>query len=611
MPPMTPMITMPLMTTSLETFALLSPEITLVAAAILVFVAGAFAGFRSGWLGAVLGIAAAVALAGGQPDGGATLVSGTITIDGFSIYVRWMVLVLGGLLALVQAGDVFASASSRSGGSWRGSTCEEAGTFLLLLAGLSLTGVANDLVLLFVGLELVSIPTYILLALKRTDAHGQEAALKYFFLSLVASALFLYALVCLYGIGGSTSLAVIGQRLCSTDEQLIGMATVLLPVALGMAMAGAAFRLAAVPMHFYAPDVYEGTSPGNAALLATLPKVAGIVVLLRLLALGLGGQAISMAAPPSLGAASLAGSASLAGAASLGEAALTYLTLFWQLSAVLAALTMTVGNVMALLQTNLRRLLACSSIAHAGYLLLGVAVAAASGAACVDTLGNGSIQTASDTSWTLGLGGASATLFYLSTYVLATVGIFAALTYLGHRWPEWSSGSGPRPLRQEITSVEDLDGLSGTNPVAACGIAMFVLSLAGIPPLPGFWGKLSLAIAAMEVDWNARIAWGSRRAAFVSLAVILVLNAAIAAAYYLRIIAAIYFRSAKRGVQADGGISAGVAMLVCMALVLMATLSPRGLFASASQAGSVVSRNILSDSVGSDSFPASPHTVAP
>jgi len=601
---MTTMITMPLMTTSLETFALLSPEITLVAAAILVFMAGAFAGFRSGWLGAVLGIAAAMAMAGGQPSDGATLVSGTITIDGFSIYIRWMVLVLGGLLALVQAGDVFASAASRSGGSWRGSTCEEAGTFLLLLAGLSLTGVANDLVLLFVGLELVSIPTYILLALKRTDAHGQEASLKYFFLSLVASALFLYALVCLYGIGGSTSLAVIGQRLCSTDEQLVGMATVLLPVALGMAMAGAAFRLAAVPMHFYAPDVYEGTSPGNAALLATLPKVAGIVVLLRLLALGLGGQAISMAAPPSLE------SAALTRSAALGEAALTYLTLFWQLSAVLAALTMTVGNVMALLQTNLRRLLACSSIAHAGYLLLGVAVAAASGAACVDTLRDGSIQTASDTSWTLGLGGASATLFYLSTYVLATVGIFAALTYLGHRWPEWTSGSGPRPLRQEITSVEDLDGLSGTNPVAACGIAMFVLSLAGIPPLPGFWGKLSLAIAAMEVDWNARITLGSRRAAFVSLAVILVLNAAIAAAYYLRIIAAIYFRSAKRGVQADGGIAAGVAMLVCMALVLMATLQPRGLFASASLAGSIVSRNILSDSVGSDSFPPSPHTVA-
>ena len=601
---MTTMITMPLMTTSLETFALLSPEITLVAAAILIFMAGAFTGFRSGWLGAVLGIAAAMAMAGGQPSDGATLVSGTITIDGFSIYIRWMVLVLGGLLALVQAGDVFASAASRSGGSWRGSTCEEAGTFLLLLAGLSLTGVANDLVLLFVGLELVSIPTYILLALKRTDAHGQEASLKYFFLSLVASALFLYALVCLYGIGGSTSLAVIGQRLCSTDEQLVGMATVLLPVALGMAMAGAAFRLAAVPMHFYAPDVYEGTSPGNAALLATLPKVAGIVVLLRLLALGLGGQAISMAAPPSLE------SAALTRSAALGEAALTYLTLFWQLSAVLAALTMTVGNVMALLQTNLRRLLACSSIAHAGYLLLGVAVAAASGAACVDTLGDGSIQTASDTSWTLGLGGASATLFYLSTYVLATVGIFAALTYLGHRWPEWTSGSGPRPLRQEITSVEDLDGLSGTNPVAACGIAMFVLSLAGIPPLPGFWGKLSLAIAAMEVDWNARITLGSRRAAFVSLAVILVLNAAIAAAYYLRIIAAIYFRSAKRGVQADGGIAAGVAMLVCMALVLMATLQPRGLFASASLAGSIVSRNILSDSVGSDSFPPSPHTVA-
>ena len=555
------------MTTSLQTFFLLGPEIALVAASLVVFLAGAFAGLRGGWSVAIVGIVGAMALSGGQPTDGATLVSGSVTIDGFSIFVRWMVLSLGLLLALVQAGDLFRSAVGHNSLHNRGGTCEEAGTFLILLAGLSLVGAANDLVLLFVGLELVSIPTYILLALKRTDPHGQEASLKYFFLSLVASALFLYAAVCFYGMGGSTSLAAIGARLQSNDETIVGMVVVLLPVALGMAMAGVAFRLAAVPMHFYAPDVYEGTSPGNAALLSTLPKIAGLVLLVRLLALGI----------------PAAGSLTATDAATIGAGATSHLTLFWQLTAVLAALTMTVGNVMALLQKNLRRLLACSSIAHAGYLLVGVAVAAAAAAAQADRTLQAHV---SDTSWTLGLGGMSASLFYLATYVLATTGIFAAITYLGHRWPEWNSGSGPRPPREEIAVIDDLNGLSGTNPVAAFALALFLLSLAGIPPLPGFWGKLSLAASALEVDWNAPIGFGSRRAAFVALAVILVVNAAIAAAYYLRIIAAIYFRTTKRGVQTDGGLSAGFAMLICMALLLMVMLQPRGLFVSASRAGS-------------------------
>jgi len=556
------------MTTSLETFLLIAPEIALVVAALVVFLCGAFANLQSGWPVAVAGIAIAMFLSGGTPDDGGTVTSGPVSIDGFSLGVRWLVLVLGGILALVQSGDTFRTATSRPGTALRWGTCEEAGTFLLLLAGLSLVGVANDLVLLFAGLELVSIPTYILLALKRIDARGQEASLKYFFLSLVASALFLYALVCLYGIGGSTSLAEISARLRSPDDRLAGMATVLLPVALGMAMSGAAFRLAAVPMHFYAPDVYEGTSPGNAALLSTLPKVAGIVVLLRLLALGTGG-ALGVAGAQALVA---------------GPAATAYMTLFWQLAAILAGLTMTVGNVMALLQTNLRRLLACSSIAHAGYLLVGVATAAAA-----DTALAGRLVPGADTSWTSGLGGSSATLFYLATYVLATAGVFAALTYLGHRWPEWSATAGSRPPREEISTVDDLNGLSGTNPVAACSIALFLLSLAGIPPLPGFWGKLSLAITALEVDWNATATWGSRRAAFLALAILLVINAAIAAAYYLRIIAAMYFRSTKRGVQADGGIAAGVAMLICMALLIVVTFQPRGLFAVSSRAGRVIS----------------------
>ena len=548
--------------TSLDTFALLAPEIALVVAALGAFLGAAFLGLRSGWLVALAGIAVAMALAGGQPAGGAVVASGGVRIDGFSTFVRWAVLGLGGLLALVQAGDLFTAAVSRGPGLRRGGTCEEAGTFLLLLAGLSIVGVAGDLVLLFVGLELVSIPTYILLALKRTDARGQEASLKYFFLSLVASAFFLYSAVCLYGLGGSTDLAAIGARLRSTDPNVSGMATVLLPAALGMAIVGAAFRLAAVPMHFYAPDVYEGTSPGNAAVLSTLPKLAGLVVLARVLGLAI--------APD-------------AAAAPAGPAAKFHLDLFWQLTVVLAAVTMTVGNVMALVQQNLRRLLACSSIAHAGYLLVGVAVAAA--AAATQTTRPLGDAAGIETRWVFGLGGMTAAVFYLVTYALATIGIFGALTYLGHRWPEWTSASGPRPPREEITTVADLDGLSGTNPVAAFAIALFLLSLAGIPPLPGFWGKLTLAASALEVDWNAPVTLGSRRWWFVGLAVVLVLNAAIAAGYYLRIISAMYFRTTKRGVQADGGLAAGIAMLACTALVLIATLQPQGLFLAASRAG--------------------------
>jgi NADH-quinone oxidoreductase subunit N len=550
--------------TSLDTFALLAPEIALVVAALVAFLGAAFLGLRSGWLVALAGIAVAMALAGGLPAGGAVVTSGGVRIDGFSSFVRWAVLGLGGLLVLVQAGDLFTAAVSRGPGLRRGGPCEEAGTFLVLLAGLSLVGVAGDLVLLFIGLELVSIPTYVLLALKRTDARGQEASLKYFFLSLVASAFFLYSAVCLYGLGGSTDLAAIGARLRSTDPNVSGMATVLLPAALGMAIVGAAFRLAAVPMHFYAPDVYEGTSPGNAAVLSTLPKLAGLVVLARVLGLAIAPDA--------------------AAAAPAGPAAKFHLDLFWQIAAVLAAVTMTVGNVMALVQQNLRRLLACSSIAHAGYLLVGVAVAAA--AAATQTARPLGDAAGIETRWVFGLGGMTAAVFYLVTYALATIGVFGGLAYLGHRWPEWTSASGPRPPREEITTVADLDGLSGTNPVAAFAIALFLLSLAGIPPLPGFWGKLTLAASALEVDWNDPVALGSRRWWFVGLAVVLVLNAAIAAGYYLRIISAMYFRTTKRGVQADGGLAAGIAMLVCTALVLIATLQPQGLFLAASRAGS-------------------------
>ena len=506
----------PLAAVTAATVQGLVPEILLVAAAIAIYLIGAFTSFRSGWLLAFIGVAIPLWLA--TPEGG----------DSLTAFGRWMTLAAGMALVLVQGGDVRPASHRRLG------TCEEAGTFLILLAGLSLVAVADNLVLLFVGLEMVSIPTYILLGLARTSSRGQEAALKYFFLSLLASAIFLYGMVCLYGIGGDVSLAVIGEKLQSGDVTTERMTLAMLPLAVGMLMVGAAFRMAAVPMHFYAPDVYEGTSTPLAGVLSTLPKLAGVVVLVRLIGL------VAEANQP---------------------AALAYAGLFWQVAAVLAALTMTIGNLMALVQTNLRRLLACSSIAHAGYLLVGITAAAA---------GTGSMSEAV----TAKVDGADATLYYLATYLLATSGVFAAITYIGHRWPIWTPTT-PRPPREEVSTVSDLDGLASTNPVVAFALAVFLLSLAGIPPLPGFWGKLSLITSLLEVYWGMPVTMAGRRAWLLALAVTLVINAAIAAAYYLRLIAAMYFRPAERGVQADGGLSAGLAMLGCLVVSVMATFSPR------------------------------------
>jgi NADH-quinone oxidoreductase subunit N len=348
------------------------------------------------------------------------------------------------------------------------------------------------------------------------------------------------------------------------------MAAVLLPVMLGTALAGAVFRMAAVPMHFYAPDVYEGTSTSNAAVLSTLPKIAGIVILARIIALAI---------PP------------LGSGQTVGPVAETLLLQTWHLLAIVAAVTMTVGNCMALLQNNLRRLLACSSIAHAGYLLVGLAAVTAAATSQQGPLG-GELITAS----ALTLDGLGSTLFYLATYVLATVGLFGGLVYLGHRWPEWSTSSNKRPSLEEIETVDDLNGLSTTNPVAAFCLAAFLLSLAGIPPLPGFWGKLSLVTSSLSID-SGNAAFGDRRAWFIGLSIVLVLNAAIAAAYYLRLITAMYFKSTDKGVQADGGLSSGLAMVVCLVVLLSISIRPRGLFTSALRAGDTISGTIATETM--------------
>src|SRR5262245_11871525 len=323
--------------TDSTTIYLLVPEIGLIAAATIIYVAGAFWRLRAGasWLAL-----AALVVAGGclyaqdhanSPWNAAASVSGPLAIDLFGYTARWVIIAVG--LALILMTSRQDADPQRP---------EEAASILLLLAGLMIVAAANELILLFLGLELVSIPTYVVLYVGRHDARGQEAASKYFFLSILSSAVLLYGFSFLYGAGGSTRLSQIAATLSSPGDSA-SLAETLVPLGLLFTFGGLAFRLTAAPFHFYAPDVYAGPSHANAGLLATLPKIAGLLALARI------------------------GLTALPGWEALG----------WKVVLIVSVVTMTLGNVVALWQTNIRRLLAYSSIAHAGYLLVGVAVALA------------------------------------------------------------------------------------------------------------------------------------------------------------------------------------------------------------------------------------------
>lgn len=450
---------------TLETIVFHLPEVILILVASLIYVAGPFAGGRGPWVG--LGIAALLFAALFLVEGRPGELTSNAWRDPLGTYLRWLALPVGGLFLL---------AAGRAAQGPHGA--EIVGSLVLVVAGLMLSAVAQDLVLLFVGLELISIPTYVLLMLGRRDPTGQEAATKYFLLSVLSSAVLLYGFSFLYGLGGSTRLDVLAERLAQPEAAGLRPLAI---VALVLIFAGLAFRLAAVPFHFYAPDVYEGTTQLNAGVLSVIPKLAGLVVVVRLLVV------------------------TLPGIASYG----------WMLSLALALVTMTVGNVLALWQDNVRRLLAYSSIAHGGYTLVGLSVAFA-------TAGGAEVPAAAS--------GVGAALFYLSVYALATIAAFAALESLGS-------------AERSVDKVDDLAGLARSQPLAAGVIAIAMFSLAGIPPLAGFWGKFALltgALSARSGAVEARLEpW------FLALAIVAVLNAAVAAAYYLRLIAVIYFRPAE------------------------------------------------------------------
>jgi NADH-quinone oxidoreductase subunit N len=517
----------------LSTLQALAPEIVLIFAASLAMVGSALRPSRVLWGGLAL---LACALAAGLL---ASVDAPSFPLDPLSPLVfdplhtlfRWSGLVLAALVVLVAW-------------RWAEPSCagEMFGSALVMAAGIMLVAGANELVLLFVALELVSIPTYVLLLLGRRDRAAGEASLKYFFLSLLSSVLLLYGLTLLYGLGGTTRLAgtdqvpglreLLGQDLSS----VAGPLKPLVPLAVVLLVAGLGFRLTVAPWQFYAPDVYQGTTSVNALLLAVAPKLVGVTALIRLLLVAL---------PAGTG-------------------------LVWQLALVLALVTMTLGNVAALWQRHLRRLMAYSAIAHGGYLLIGLAAAAA--AASLQRPGmSGQAGEMSQAGVFAATGGAAAMVLYVLVYGLATAGFFAALVHLGS-------------LRREVQHVEELAGLARTDPLLAAAVAVLLLSLAGLPPLAGFWGKLQLFLSAVgqaSADHTATPAIGRW---FALLAMVGVLNAAIAAAYYLRVVAVMYFQPPVAAPAAEGGRLARLGTLGCALLVLVLGAWPGGLMQLAMQA---------------------------
>jgi NADH-quinone oxidoreductase subunit N len=351
----------------------------------------------------------------------------------------------------------------------------ESWSFILFsLTGLMLCTSADDLIWLFLALELTSLPTYVMAATSTARNRSMEAGVKYFFLGAMGAAVFLYGFALIYGGTGSTNFQVIRDAI-ATQAAGGGVNTIAL-LGIVLSIVGVCFKIAAVPMHFYTPDVYQGSSASVAGFLAFVPKAAGFFSIMSLCAL-VGWR--------------FSGNEFGAGA-SLPETIRVLLI-------AIAVLTMTVGNVLAIMQSSIKRMLAYSSIAHSGYMLVGIIA--------------GPGPTGSDFT----RNGLAAVLFYLFSYGVTTIGAFAVVACLEKR-----VGTGADAHWEEADQLDDFRGLALSRPVLGWTMVVCSMSLLGLPPLLGFFAKLPLFTSAISANE-------------LPLVIILALNSAIAAYYYLRI----------------------------------------------------------------------------
>ncbi|HVV45968.1 MAG TPA: NADH-quinone oxidoreductase subunit N [Bryobacteraceae bacterium] len=366
--------------------------------------------------------------------------SNLLVIDGFGTYFRILVLAIGILTVL---------SSYRYLSREQADTGEYHALVLFSVMGQCLMVTANDLIMIFIGLEISSIASYVLAGYLRDDKRNNEASLKYFLLGSFATGFLLYGVAIIYGLTGSTQLPVIHNSLGdpATSLMVAGVAAALMFV-------GLAFKVSGAPFQIWAPDVYQGAPAPISAFMATGPKAAAFAIFLRIFL------------------------------TAFDRISVTWMPIVW----ICALLSMTIGNFAALTQNNLKRMLAYSSIAHAGYILVALA-------------SNSEIGTA-------------AAMFYLAAYALMNLGAFAVIIYI--------SGKGEKHLR-----IEDLAGLGQRQPFTAAMMTVFLLSLIGVPLTGGFFGKFYIFRAAL----HSGLTW---------LTVLGLLNSAVAAYYYLRLMVVMY-----------------------------------------------------------------------
>ncbi|MBI4003339.1 MAG: NADH-quinone oxidoreductase subunit N [Nitrospira defluvii] len=446
------------------------------------------------WL-TLAALAICLGLTSSQLTGRQYAFSNLVVIDSYGAFWKLLLYIVTGLTVLLSL--AYLKAEQLNIGEYYG-------FILLALAGMMVMVSGADLLTIYLGTELMSLSLYVMAGLKRTEARSLEASAKYFVLGAFSSGILLYGISLLFGLAGSTRLPVIAEAIATqgTGNPILSLALVLLAVGFG-------FKLAVVPFHMWTPDVYQGAPTSVTAFMAVASKAASFGAFLRVFVEGLGGVSAD-----------------------------------WSiLFTVICLVTLALGNLVAIVQTNIKRMLAYSSIAHAGYALIGVVVAGRQGGVAAST-------------------GLASVLLYLAIYSFMTLGAFALVGML-------------RKEGQESEQIEDYAGLAKREPLAAFFMLVFLVSLAGIPPTAGFIGKFYIFMAAV----NGGMAW---------LAVVAVIFAAISAFYYLRIVMVMYMREPEGSAQSHSRLETSPALsfvLACaLAGVVLLGLFPNGLWSLATHA---------------------------
>ena len=408
--------------------------------------------------------------------------------DGYTLVLNLVFIITAGLSVLLAMSYLTGKGMQRG---------EYYCLLLFATAGMMLMAAATDLVIIFLSLEIMSIALYVLAAFNRRQMASGEAGMKYFVLGGFASAFFLYGAALVYGATGSTGLAAIGQWFKTHPDSLQNPLAL---VGLGLLLVGFAFKVAAAPFQWWTPDVYHGAPTSVTAFMSVGAKAAGFAALIRLLQISFGDSFVAN----------------------------------WQPAvAILAVLTMTAGNLAALAQKDVKRMLAYSSIAHAGYILVGVAPGT--------------------------LAGMQSVLFYLLAYAFMNIAAFAALAVLEHQY-------------EYGVNLTDFAGLAARRPLLALVIAFFMFSLTGLPPFVGFWGKFYVFRAAVE----AGLTW---------LAVVGVINSAISAFYYIAVVIQMYMRSPADETSPRVSMPVGVILVISGVTTLLFGLWPAPVWMLASLGG--------------------------